>query len=64
MITCERKEMAYDGMSFHRLTPMKWKQMLTKEKEWHFEGSTDIDDEPIRWSFRNGYQMLVYYRSQ
>jgi len=63
MITCERKEMAYDGMSFHRLTPMKWKQMLTKEKEWQFEGSNDIDDKPIRWSFKNGYQMLVYYRS-
>jgi hypothetical protein len=63
MITCEKKEMAYDGMSFHRLTPMKWKHLVKTDKQWQFEGSNDIDNKPLKWSFKHGYQMLLYYRT-
>ena len=57
-LTCEGKEMAYDGMSFHRLVPMPWKDkhILHGDKEWGFEGS------PLKWSFVQGYQLLLYYR--
>jgi len=55
-ITCEGKEMAYDGMSYHRLVPMTWKSTLNKDKKWTFEGT------PLTWSFTEGYQLLLYYR--
>lgn len=63
-ITCEGKEMGYDGMSFHRLVPMQWKNSINSNKTWGFEGSnnTDIDKTPLKWSFMNGYQLLLYYR--
>jgi hypothetical protein len=57
-LTCEGEEMAYDGMSFHRLVPMPWKDksILHGTTEWGFEGS------PFKWSFVQGYQLLLYYR--
>jgi len=61
-ITCEGKEMGYDGMSFHRLVPMKWKNTINANKTWGFEGSSDTDGTPLKWSFMNGYQLLLYYR--
>jgi hypothetical protein len=62
LLTCEHKEYAYDGMSFHRLVPLAWKKQINKEFTWQFEGSTDADDKLLEWNFRSGYQMLVYYR--
>jgi len=64
LLTCEKKEYGYDGMSFHRLVPLSWKKNLNKDFVWKFEGSTDNDDELLEWNFRSGYQMLVYYRIQ
>ena len=61
LLTCEQKEYAYDGMSFHRLVPLAWKKQINKEFTWQFEGSTDADDKLLEWDFRSGYQMLVYY---
>ena len=61
-ITVEGKEMGYDGMSFHRLVPMKWREMLNKKDKWRFEGSNNLDGSPLEWSFLHGYQMLIYYR--
>lgn len=61
-ITCEGEEMGYDGMSFHRLVPMKWKNTINTNKIWEFEGSNDTDETPLKWSFMNGYQLLLYYR--
>ena len=29
-LTCEGKEMAFDGMSAHRIVPMQWKKNLNK----------------------------------
>ena len=62
LLTCDKKEYAYDGMSFHRLVPLEWKKQINKEFTWQFEGSTDADDKLLTWDFRSGYQMLVYYR--
>jgi hypothetical protein len=62
LLTCEKKEYAYDGMSFHRLVPFSWKKRLNQDFGWKFEGSTDNNNVPLEWNFKSGYQMLVYYR--
>lgn len=62
LLTCEKKEMAYDGMSFHRLVNMDWKQNINTNYSWQFEGSTNASGTPMEWNFLNGYQMLIYYR--
>ena len=61
-ITCEGKEMGYDGMSFHRLVPLDWKNMLNTDFTWQFEGSLDSQNKNIEWNFTKCYQMLIYYR--
>ena len=61
-ITCEVSEMGYDGMSFHRLASLKWKQILNNNINWQFEGSTDYNGSSLRWNFTKSYQMLIYYR--
>lgn len=61
LLSCEKKEYAYDGMSFHRLVPLSWKKRLNQDFVWKFEGSTD-KNVPLEWNFKSGYQMLVYYR--
>uniref|UniRef100_A0A6C0I7D0 Uncharacterized protein n=1 Tax=viral metagenome TaxID=1070528 RepID=A0A6C0I7D0_9ZZZZ len=62
LLTCEKKEMAYDGMSFHRLVYMDWKQNINSDFKWQFKGSED-NGRKLTWNFTKGYQMLVYYRS-
>jgi hypothetical protein len=61
-LTCEKKEMAYDGMSFHRLVPLDWKKYINSDFSWGFKGSNDADGTPLKWNFTHGYQMLIYYR--
>jgi hypothetical protein len=61
-IMCEGKEMAYDGMSFHRLVPMDWVNKINTDFKWSFEGSNNYDGSPLEWNFAQGYQMLIYYR--
>jgi len=61
-ITCEGKEMAYDGMSFHRIVPMNWIDKINTDLKWEFEGSNNLDGTPLEWNFMHGYQMLIYYR--
>lgn len=61
-LTCEGKEMAYDGMSFHRLVSLEWKQYINSDISWGFEGSNDSNGTPLKWNFTHGYQMLMYYR--
>lgn len=62
MITCEGKEMGYDGASFHRLVPLSWKQKMNNSMEWEFEGTNDYDGKHLKWSFVKSYQLLMYYR--
>jgi len=63
-LTCENKEMAYDGASFHRLVNMEWKKYINSNHIWEFEGSNNIDGIPLKWNFRHGYQMLFYFRNK
>jgi len=60
-ITCEDKEMAYDGASFHRLVPLKWKNKINSDFSWQFEGEM-YDGHPMKWNFTKCYQLLMYYR--
>jgi hypothetical protein len=62
LLTCEKNEYAYDGMSYHRLVPLSWKKHINDDFIWKFEGSVDSNNHLLEWNFRNGYQMLVYYR--
>jgi hypothetical protein len=63
-ITCEKKQMGYDGMSFHRIVPMDWKEKLNnKDFYWQFEGTKDHDGTPLEWNFMKCYQLLMYYRT-
>jgi hypothetical protein len=63
-ITCEGKEMGYDGMSFHRLVSLDWKNKLNSNINWQFEGTKDYDGTPLEWNFMKSYQLLMYYRIQ
>ena len=61
-ITCEKKEFGYDGMSFHRLVPLEWKDFLNNNKSWEFEGTKDLNGKSLEWNFSKCYQLLLYYR--
>lgn len=61
-LTCDSKEMAYDGMSFHRLEPFEWKHKMNTDYNWKFEGTQDVDGSYLLWNFTKCYQMLMYYR--
>jgi hypothetical protein len=61
-ITCEGKEMGYDGASFHRLVPLQWKHRMNSNIDWEFEGTKDYDGTPLKWNFTKSYQLLIYYR--
>jgi len=61
-ITCEGKEMGYDGMSFHRLISLDWKHKMNSNVSWQFEGTKDYDGTPLEWNFMKSYQLLMYYR--
>lgn len=57
-LTCNRKEFAYDGMSFHRIVPFNWKKYINSNFFWEFSGTPAR----LQWNFTHGYQMLIYYR--
>lgn len=57
LLTCNGEEMSFDGASYSRMTPFKWKNLINTNKEWDFYANYDL-----KWNFRNGYQMLFYYR--
>ena len=61
-ITCEGREMGYDGMSFHRLVPLEWKHKMNSDLNWKFEGTNNSDGTPLEWNFMKSYQLLMYYR--
>ena len=56
-ITCNKKQFAFDGESFARLTPFKWKKKLNKDTQWRFAGKYET-----YFNFQKGYVMLFYYR--
>lgn len=64
LITYDKQEYGFDGASFKRLNPFKWKLLINKNQYWTFEGSNFNDNPatPIKWNFRNGYREVFYYR--
>lgn len=61
-LTCNKKEMAYDGISHHPLINMEWKDKINSDYEWDFSSKDDVDND-LKWNFTDGYQLLMYYRS-
>ena len=63
LMTYNNKECGFDGVSYRRLSLFHWNYYLNKDKEWSFQGSNwKNSDKPIKWNFKNGYQILYYYR--
>ena len=68
VLTCNNVEYGYDGASFSRITPFKWKDLLNKNKKWTYNGSVFVDENgkptssKIYWNFKKAYQLLFYYR--
>lgn len=63
-LTCSGEQMGFDGGSFARLEPFKWKPLLNQNRDWTFEGSIFDEDksQKIWWNFQQSYKMLFYYR--
>lgn len=61
VLTCEGREMAFDGMSKSRIVPLEWKQNINKNVNWGFEGSHH-DGIQLAWNFQTCYHQLIYYR--
>ena len=59
-LTCNRKEWAFDGFSYSRMMKWKWKQMLNKNKDFSFQDYSIPD--VMEFNFKQGYQILFYYR--
>ena len=64
LITYDKQEYGFDGASFKRLNPFKWKRLINKNQDWTFEGSIfdHNPQKPILWNFKNEYVQLFYYR--
>ena len=60
LITCNNKEYAFEGSSFKRISPFKWKHLLNKNSTFSFNGLASQLN--MVWNFRKGYQQLFYYR--
>ena len=59
LVTGGKKDYAFDGASFSRLTPFSWKNIMDKDKTWKFEGN------PSRsFNFKKSTQFLMYYRAK
>ena len=66
VLTCNGEEKGFDGASLSRVSKFSWKQYINQNKDWTFKGSNwnDKEGDPILWNFRNGYQLLFYYREK
>ena len=58
-LTCNRKEFGFDGESFSKMSPFKWKHnLLNTNKKWKFKSPYSTV-----FNFKRGLQYLFYYRS-
>jgi hypothetical protein len=62
LLTCNKKDMGFDGYTFSRMVPMEWKKYINQDKNWFFEGSTDSLEKPFKWNFMRSYMEMNYYR--
>ena len=63
-LTIGGKEYRFDGHTHSRLSPLKWKSLVTKDQEFDFT----FDETPGKWkhliyNFMKGYQLLFYYKA-
>ena len=56
-LTCNGNQYGFDGESHARMQPFKWKNKLNKNTQWRF-----AEEYNTFFNFKNGYQMLLYYR--
>ena len=56
-ITCNGKEYGFDGESFSPMQPFEWTKKINKNEEWRF-----AEQHNIFFNFKQGYQLLMYYR--
>ena len=56
-ITCNGKEYGFDGESFSRISPFKWKNRINKNTKWRFS-----EQYRTYFNFTKGYLILLYYR--
>jgi len=62
-LTINGDEYAFDGASFRRMTPFKWKHLLNSTKKFTLqEDNPKLSTQYFRYSDPNGYIMLFYYR--
>ena len=59
-LTINKKEHMFEGYSYSRIIPFKWKKKLNTVKSWKTFSSRVYQDNYN--SFMKGYQMLYYYR--
>ena len=57
LISGNKRDYAFDGAAFSRLTPFEWKNKLNTADEFSFEGNTK------KYSFAVSETYLIYYRS-
>ena len=56
-LTINGKEYGFDGESFSRIEPFRWKKRLYQNTQWRF-----ADQHNTYFNFEKGYQILIYYR--
>ena len=60
-ITCNNQELVFDGASKKKLNNFNWKSKINKNEKWSFKSNLYSGSE-YNWNFKNGYQMMFYYR--
>ena len=61
LLTCNGKQLGFDGASLSRLGNLSWKDYLNNKVSWTFENNLGWKDK-LRWNFHSCYQQLYYYR--
>tara|TARA_Y100000389_G_C17453696_1_gene516559 strand:+ start:381 stop:1445 length:1065 start_codon:yes stop_codon:yes gene_type:complete len=63
LLTCNKEYYGFDGASYKRLNKFNWSKLINSDKKWTFKGSKwQGTNENIYWNFKDGYQLLFYYR--
>ena len=65
-VTINGDDYLFDGATYRRMEPFQWRSLLTSRQEFKFgfESPTRKKELFESWSFRKGYQMLLYYRTK
>jgi hypothetical protein len=59
-LTINKKEYMFEGYSYTRITPFKWKNKLNSSRSWKTFKSRKFEDNYN--NFMKGFQLLYYYR--